>query len=120
MVHFRTLDVRWIWRYRTFYIAGLAVMSIQIFLAVIFFTLYDETDKNSSNESYLKNTALFNQVNKSKLHSFTVGPFTFSHFVCFYYRKHITNTMYYQTTIRSRTNQKTQIYIRQLKIRIVP
>ncbi|XP_065211692.1 xylosyltransferase oxt-like [Planococcus citri] len=68
MVHFRILDVRWAWRYRTIFIICILIMSLQIFLAVIFFTLYDETDRNSSSDIYFKNAPLFNQKKDSQYH----------------------------------------------------
>lgn len=46
MVVCRILEIRWLWRYK-FYLIVLAIMSVQIFFAVIFFTLYEETDRNS-------------------------------------------------------------------------
>ena len=47
MVQCKVFDVRWIWRYRLCYVAGITIMSIQVFLAVIFFTLYEDVDKGS-------------------------------------------------------------------------
>lgn len=59
----RNLDVRWVWRYRLFYIAGIAIMSLQIFLAVIFFTLSEDVEKNSS----LSYISLNEEVNLTNL-----------------------------------------------------
>lgn len=119
MVHFRTLDVRWAWRYRTIFIICILIMSLQIFLAVIFFTLYDETDRNSSSDTYLKNSALFNQVRIDSM--FNSKPpilFSNSNFAC---RKKITNTMtYHRTKMRSQTNQKTPICLETTITNLVP
>jgi len=48
MMHFSAFDVRWIWRYRLFYVAGITIMSVQIFFAVIFFSFYEEVDRGWS------------------------------------------------------------------------
>uniref|UniRef100_A0A1B6CJW1 protein xylosyltransferase n=1 Tax=Clastoptera arizonana TaxID=38151 RepID=A0A1B6CJW1_9HEMI len=41
----KTLDVRWIRRYRGFCLAGSVILTIQVFLAYIFFTIYAEDPK---------------------------------------------------------------------------
>jgi hypothetical protein len=67
----RNLDSRWIRRYRTFFVVGSVILSIQVFLAYKFFPIDAEGDESAQEHRDLSEKGLNIEVSICDIYTYT-------------------------------------------------